>query len=89
MPSIRTNRQLWGCDFPVGSEWDAGSTPPHVRPEQAGRWTVRREAERFVVVFHSFNNGQENLLEVFAPTEQGELNAKTCALAARDNLRFS
>jgi hypothetical protein len=89
MPGIRTNRQLWGCDFPVGGEWDAGSTLPHIRPEQAGRWTVHREAERFIVVFHSFHNGQETLLEAFAPTEQGELNAKTCALAARDNSRFS
>ena len=89
MPGIRTNRQLWGRDFPAGGEWDAGSTPPHIRPEQAGRWTVRREAERFVVVFHSFNNGQETLLEAFAPTEQGEMDAKACALVARDNSRFS
>jgi hypothetical protein len=89
MPGIKPNRQLWGRDFPVGGEWDAGATPPHIRPEQAGRWTVRREAERFVVVFHSFNNGQENLLEAFAPTKQGELDAKTCALVARDNQRFS
>ena len=41
MSGIRTSRQLWGRDFVVGGEWDAGSTPPHIRPEQAGRWTVR------------------------------------------------
>jgi hypothetical protein len=89
MPGIKSSRQIWGRDFVVGSEWDAGSTPPHLHPEQAGRWTVRREAECFTVVFHSFHTGQETLLDAFAPSEQGELDAKACALAARDTLRFS
>jgi hypothetical protein len=89
MPGIRTNRQLWGRDFVVGSEWDAGSTPPHIRSEQAGRWTVRREESRFIVVFHHFADGKETLLGEFPPTEQGELDAKACALDAQDNLRFS
>ena len=86
MSSLKSNRQIWGLDFPIGGEWDAGATPPHLPPEQAGRWTVRREAERFIVVFHCFGNGQETLLESFPPTGQGELDAKTCALAASRNL---
>ncbi len=86
MSGIKSNRQLWGRDFPVGGEWDAGSTPPHVRPEQAGRWTVRRDAEHFIVVFHCFSDGRETLLDSFPPTEQGELDAKACALAACNNL---
>jgi len=82
MSSIKSCRQLWGKDFPVGGEWDAGVTPPLVPTIPAGRWTVRREPERFTVVFHAFSDGQETLLDIFPPTEQGEMDAKACALAA-------
>lgn len=60
--------------------WDAKTTRPHIRPELAGRWTVRLDPEQFVVVFHHFQNGQENLLAEYPNTEQGELDAKLFAL---------
>jgi len=74
-------------DFPVGSEWDAGVTPPGLCGQQ-GRWTVRREVDRFVVLFYCFNARRETFLAEFPLTEQGELDAKTYALVARDNLRI-
>ncbi len=104
MSGVKSNRQLWGKEFPVGGEWDAGATPPLMPTIPAGRWTVRREPEHFTVVFHSFGDGQETLLETFPPTEhrscrehrrhagarrQGELDAKACALSAREALRIS
>ena len=88
MSEIQSHRQIWGTDFPVGSEWDAGVTPPLWPNYPAGRWTMRREENRFTVVFHRFADGKETLLGEFPPTEQGELDAKTCALAALDNLRL-
>jgi len=87
--TIKSHRQIWGEDFPVGSEWDAGATPPLWPTYQAGRWSLRREANRFTVFFHRFANGRETILGEFPPTEQGELAAKACALSARDNLQFS
>jgi hypothetical protein len=89
MPEIKSHRQIWGRDFPLGGEWDAGVTPPLIPTVPAGRWTVRREPERFIVIFHSFSDGQETLLETFPSTEKGELDAKACALSARDALRIS
>ena len=86
---IQSNRQLWGVEFPVNGEWDAGVTPLHFQPPKSGRWTVRREANHFVVLFHRFDNGMETVLATFPPTEEGEINAKSCALAARDTQLFS
>jgi hypothetical protein len=83
MSGVKSNRQLWGKDFPIG-----GETPPHLPLDQAGRWTVHREAERFIVIFHFFDDRKETLLETFPPNEQGEVDAKSCALAARENLRI-
>jgi hypothetical protein len=88
MCDVKSNRQIWGRDFPVGGEWDAGATPPLLPTTPAGRWTVRREAERFIVVFHRFSDGEETLLETFPPTEQGELDTKTFAITACDNLQI-
>lgn len=85
MRPIQTNREIWGTDFPIGGEWDAGITPPHTPPGKSGRWTVRRTEQRFIVVFVYFNIKRETLLAVFPPTEQGEIDAKTCALSARQN----
>jgi hypothetical protein len=86
---IKTHKEIWGTDFPIGGEWDAGATPPLWPHYPSGRWTVRREENRFVVIFHRFQEGKETELGTFPPTEEGELNAKTCALEAQDILRFS
>ena len=88
MDEVKSNRQIWGKDFPIGGEWDAGATPPMLTTTPAGRWTVRREAERFIVVFHRFSDGVETLLDAFPATEQGEVDAKTFAITARDNLQI-
>ena len=87
MSRLKSNRQLWGKDFPVGGEWDAGATPPHMPPEQSGRWTIRREPDRFLVYFHKFDTGKDILLDTFLPTEVGELDAKSFALGACANLQ--
>ena len=89
MPTVKSNRQLWGTEFPIGEEWDAGTTAPHIPAERSGRWTVRREAERFIVIFHRYGDGVDVPLETFPPTEQGEIEAKTCAIAAREKNQIS
>lgn len=80
MRQIQTNKQLWGKDFPIGGEWDAGLTPPHTPAEKSGRWTVRREETRFVVIFHRFHDRSDILLAQYPVTEQGEIDAKICAI---------
>jgi hypothetical protein len=45
---------------------------------------VRRETERFTVVFHTFQPTQDVLLKTFPPDEVGEVAAKTFACQARD-----
>jgi hypothetical protein len=85
MTQIKTNWQLWGIDFPIGGEWDAGLTPPHTPTDKSGRWTVRREETRFAVFFHRFHDHSDTLLAEYPATEQGEIDAKTCAVAARQN----
>lgn len=85
MRPIQTNKELWGKDFPTGGEWDAGVTPPHTPTDKSGRWTVRREETRFAVYFHHFHDHSETLLAQYPVTEQGEIDAKTCAVAARQN----
>ena len=87
MSKIQSHKQIWGTDFPVGGEWDAGVTHPGSHP--AGRWTVHREAERFTVVFHTFQPTQDVLLKTFPPGEVGEVAAKTFALQARDQGQFT
>jgi hypothetical protein len=85
MRPIKTNKEIWGKDFPIGGEWDAGLTPPHTPANKSGRWTVRREETRFVVLFYRFHDHQETLLKQYPATEQGEIDAKTCAISARHN----
>ena len=80
MSEMKSHRELWGSEFPVGSEWDAKATNPTTRPDEAGRWSVKREAKRFVVVFHRFQDGKDNILAEYPPTEQGEIAAKLFAL---------
>jgi len=83
MRPIQTNKELWGKDFPVDGEWDVGLTPPHTPAEKSGRWTVRREETRFAVLFYRFHDHQETLLKQYPATEQGEIDAKICAIGAR------
>lgn len=85
MTTVKSNREIWNVDFPIGGEWDAGATAPHLPAEKAGRWAVRREKERFLVCFHYFQSGEEVFLKDFPPTEQGEVDAKVFALASRSN----
>lgn len=85
MTTIKSNREIWGVNFPLGDEWDAGITAPHTPAEKAGRWTVRREEERFAVYFHTFQSGTDALLKEFPPDEQGEVEAKIFALASRSS----
>ena len=78
---VKSNLQIWGIDFPIGGEWDAKATLSHAPWEQAGRVTVRRESQRFVVIFARFHAlPSEQEIKEFPPTEQGEIDAKTFAL---------
>ncbi len=83
----KSHRQIWGTGFPVGGEWDAGVAHLIGPADQGGRWTVRREENRFVEVFHSFQDRSEVVLGIFDPTEEGEIEAKTTALADRESNR--
>jgi hypothetical protein len=59
MPEIKSHRQIWGEDFPVGSEWDAGATPPLWPTYPSGRWTIRREDNRFIVLSIALGTGKK------------------------------
>ncbi len=89
MEIVKSSHQLWGRDMELGAEWDAGVTPPLLPSCPAGRWTVRREADGFIVFFHRFMDGEETILGTFPSTEEGEIAAKTFALSARDTLLIS
>jgi len=78
---IKTYSELHGKEAEVGYEWDAGLTPPG--DSAPGRWTVRRDTDHWVVLFHSFN-GPEYIIQTFAPTEDGERAAKGMALKLVD-----
>ncbi len=78
---IRTHREIWGTDFPLGGEWDAGLAPFHWPPDRRGRWTVRRTETGFEVFFRSFILQRDEVLATFPPTEEGERQAKAFALA--------
>ncbi len=80
MTDMKSHEDLWGVEFPVGGEWDAKVTRPATRPEKAGRWIVKREQTRFIVVFHRFQDGQDKILAEYPPTVQGEIAAKLFAL---------
>ena len=60
MSGVKSNRQIWGKDFPIGGEWDAGATPPLLPTCPSGRWTVRRGTENFIVIFHRFDGWAGN-----------------------------
>lgn len=78
---VKTHEELHGKEAPVGYEADMGNTPPG--DKSPGRWTVRKDTNHWVVLFHSFN-GPEYAIQTFAPSEDGERAAKTMALRLVD-----
>jgi hypothetical protein len=81
MVEVKTAKELGHSTPRVGYEWDAGLTPPG--DPAPGRWTVKREEEDWVVLFHSFK-GPEYRICIFDPTEEGERAAKKMALTLVD-----
>ena len=82
MTEIKTHRELYGTDPKPGYEWDAGNTPPHVRP--GGRRTVRLTWAGWDVIFHPFpiepqKNRPDEVLGTFGPGEEAERQAKAYA----------
>jgi len=80
--AVKSHKEIFGTDFPVGGEWDAGVTPPGYH--RKGKWTVVREPNQFTVVFLSLGRGKDYILESFPDTEQGEIEAKEYALSLVD-----
>jgi hypothetical protein len=80
----KSHRQLWGDPFPMGGEWDAGIASMASPDDHGGRWTIRREPDQFVEIFHSFQDKSEVVLGTFEPTDEGEIEAKIAALADRE-----
>jgi hypothetical protein len=81
MAKAKTAKELGQGELEVGYEWDAGLTPPG--DSAPGRWTVKRDTDKWVVLFHSFN-GPEYIIHTFPPTEDGERAAKGMALLIVD-----
>jgi len=97
MEEVKTSKELGFGDPKPGYEWDAGNTPPG--DQSPGRWTVRRETDNWVVIFHSFaaypasgfykkgfdpSPGPDYIIATFPPTEEGERGAKKMALKIVD-----
>ena len=81
MGQTKTAREL-GLEEPkVGYEWEAGNTPPG--DSAPGQWVVRREGERWIVLFHAAK-GAEYVIHTFPPDEDGERAAKTMAIKLVD-----
>ena len=76
----KLHRTITGAEFPVGGEYDAKSTSPHIPNSKRGRWFVRREADRFAIYYEAYIDQVEHLLAEYPPTDTGELDAKTFAL---------
>jgi hypothetical protein len=81
MVEAKTAEELGQGEPQVGYEWDAGLTPPG--DSAPGRWTVKRDTDHWVVLFHSFK-GAEYVIQTFSPTEDGERAAKGMALKLVD-----
>jgi hypothetical protein len=85
---VKTRREVFGVDPEIGYEWDAGNTPPG--DKSPGRWTVKRNEDSWIVLFHSFTYkppkyvGPDYIIATFPPTEDGERAAKTMALKLVD-----
>ena len=79
--SVRTHGELHGREAEIGHEADLGYTPPgHPSP---GRWTVRRDPDGWMLLFHSFR-GVEYVISRFSPTEEGERAARAMGLKLVD-----
>jgi hypothetical protein len=53
----------------IGEEWDAGQNGDGPM-SQRGRWTVKREAKRIIVVYHFFFPKSEKLIKSFGVEEE-------------------
>ncbi|MBA7471045.1 hypothetical protein ES707_06338 [subsurface metagenome] len=88
---VKTSRELGFGEPKVGYEWDAGNTPPE--DKEPGRWTVKRNEDSWVVLFHSSIYkppqyvGPDYVIATFPPTEDGERAAKKMALKLVDMAR--
>ncbi len=78
---VKTHRELHGKEPVAGYEADMGLTPPG--DKSPGRWTVRRDPNGWIILFHSFN-GPEYVVQTFSPTDEGERAAKAMALRLVD-----
>lgn len=76
--SLKSHKKMRGIDFPIGTEWDVGYSPPGVYPPL--RWTVIRNRECFRVISHDLIKGIDTILGDFPLTESGELAAKNFGL---------
>lgn len=81
MAEVKTAQELGQGEPQVGYEADMGLTPPG--DSVPGRWTVKRDPDHWVVLFHSFS-GPEYIIHTFSPTEDGERAAKGMALKLVD-----
>jgi len=50
--SVKAHGELHGREAEIGYEADLGYTPPGHR--SPGRWTVRRDPDGWMLLFHSF-----------------------------------
>jgi len=84
--AVLTEKECGHREPKAGYEWDAGCTLP--MDPSPGRWTVRRDTNHWVVLFHSFTIVHtEYIIQSFSPTEDGERAAKTMALKLVDIAR--
>ena len=85
---VKTSRELGFGEPKVGYEWGAGNTLPE--DKEPGRWTVNRNEDSWVVLFHSSISkppqsvGPDYVIATFPPTEDGERAAKKMALKLVD-----
>ena len=84
MEQVKTSQELGLGEPQSGYEWDAGNTPPG--DKSPGRWTVRRDPDHWVVLFHSFiyKVDADYIIATLPPTEEGERAAKKMALKLVD-----
>lgn len=81
VPETKETIDLDLGNYGPGYFWRAGETPPG--DKAPGEWLVRRDVNRWVVVFRSLN-GPEYPIYPFSPTMDGQKLAKNMALRLVD-----